>query len=50
MTTKICMTSLAGEGDDMKLWRCLSGLIQFLLTQAINLTMLYISNIDPKLF
>jgi hypothetical protein len=44
------MTSFAGEGDDMKLWRCLSGLIQFSLTQAINLTMLYIYKIDPKLF
>jgi hypothetical protein len=41
---------LQGKGDDMKLWRCLSELIQFLLTQAINLTMLYISKIDPKLF
>jgi hypothetical protein len=28
------------KGDDMKLWRCLSGLIQFLLTQDNNLTIL----------
>jgi hypothetical protein len=47
---KYAWQALHGKGDDMKLWRCLSGLIQFLLTQAINLTMFYISKIDLKLF
>jgi hypothetical protein len=44
------MTSFAWKGDDMKLWLYLRGSIQFILTQAINLTMIYISKIDPKLF
>jgi hypothetical protein len=50
MGTKICMPSFARKGDDMKLWMCLRGSIQFILTQAINLTMIYIFKIDPKLF
>jgi hypothetical protein len=50
MGTKICMKSFAGEGDDMKLWKCLRGSIKLILTQAINLTMIYIPKIDPKLF
>jgi hypothetical protein len=47
---KYAWQALQGKGDDMNLWWCLSGLTQFLLTQAINLTMFYISKFDPKLF
>jgi hypothetical protein len=47
---KYAWQALQGKGDDMKLWRCLSGLNQFLSTQVINLTMFYISKFDPKLF
>jgi hypothetical protein len=47
---KYARQALQGKGDDMELWKCLNGLIQFLLIQAINLIMFYISKIDPNLF